>query len=888
MVKYGLLFTGLFFVVFASTSFGQITMSTSGNWSDPTVWTAGTVPVATSGTTAAPVSVGQPVTIDQDITITSGVYRFGWTGAANSGTNATDQPGGTAYNLSVSNAPFSATQSIVEVRSGTTTFEGTGYFDNATLTIATGGTLILGPTTVDNKVVITVSGTLIINGDFDLANNGSTSTFIINTGGLVLVYGNFTAPVGNVQINGGGDLFTVGSLTTTGSSTVFNSQGDCATGPCSGRNLCEISNGVIVQNNVALGQVLCSGSIPTQLTGTTSPGVTTYQWQSAVSLDAFTQVTGASDISGATSSTYTPPTYTTTSVRTDFYRLYIEVPSTVDPSGFCKAYSFPIQILTLGPGGWFSNTNNLDATRDDWNVGANWCGTSVPTPSTAVYIYSFPAGSGRLMPAIKSADAHALNVTIGSGANSNGISNAALSLDGGYTLNIYGSSSGAATTFNNNGLFTSASTGTVAFVGTSNSNSQSQSIGGTSFNSFGNLTLNNTGLPTTGANYTLKNNNIVVQSTLTLTQGKLNLNGVTLQLGTSPANKGTLSYTAGWMYGGNLQRYFGTAATTLADGLFPLGLSTTDYRPFALSYSSALTTGGYVRVSHTGTQYTFLDPADFADLPTATTVKRTSVSNWVSSASGLSGGGTSVTIQAGGTSFSDPAVLSDFRVTLVGSTIGANGTSSGTATDPRVQRTGLTVGNLSNTFYLGTINEVATPLPIDLVSFSANKKINGVELLWKTSTEENLDFFEVERSINGKDFTRLGVMKGNGTTNEEHAYNLFDEKPTIGKNYYRLKSVDFDGYTEYFNVVMVDFDGSKSFSIAPNPSDGITFTAQTNFTPTARAFVAIYTTLGAEVARYEVAGNNSILTLPVKLESGIYFAKYISNDFTSTNRVVVK
>jgi hypothetical protein len=159
---------------------------------------------------------------------------------------------------------------------------------------------------------------------------------------------------------------------------------------------------------------------------------------------------------------------------------------------------------------------------------------------------------------------------------------------------------------------------------------------------------------------------------------------------------------------------------------------------------------------------------------------------------------------------------------------------------------------------------------------------------WATASELNFDYFDIEKSSDGKTFQSIAKVNGHGTTNERKDYSLEDEKPYIGENYYRLKSVDYDGYTEYFNVVLVDFDGSKAFSILPNPSDGISFTAETNFIPENRAFVAIYSTLGSEIARYEVSGNKSMLTLPVKLESGVYFAKYITHDFTSVNRVLVK
>jgi hypothetical protein len=179
-------------------------------------------------------------------------------------------------------------------------------------------------------------------------------------------------------------------------------------------------------------------------------------------------------------------------------------------------------------------------------------------------------------------------------------------------------------------------------------------------------------------------------------------------------------------------------------------------------------------------------------------------------------------------------------------------------------------------------------LPIELLFFNASEKGGQVNINWATASELNFDFFDIEKSSDGTTFHSIATVKGNGTTNLRHDYSFTDEKPLIGKNYYRLKSVDFDGYTEYFKIVMVDFDGKKDFSVNPNPSDGIALNIETNFTPLNKGFVVVYNAVGAVVARFEVSGSASMLTMPVKLESGVYFAKYISSGFTSTNRVVVK
>lgn len=179
-------------------------------------------------------------------------------------------------------------------------------------------------------------------------------------------------------------------------------------------------------------------------------------------------------------------------------------------------------------------------------------------------------------------------------------------------------------------------------------------------------------------------------------------------------------------------------------------------------------------------------------------------------------------------------------------------------------------------------------LPIELLFFNGSKGLNKISLFWATASELNFDYFDVEKSADGSNFYSISKVVGHGTTSTRQDYSFSDEKPLNGKNYYRLKSVDFDGYTEYFKVIMVDFDGKKSFSVYPNPSNGIELQIETNFMPSQNAFATIYNTTGTEIARFKVYDHLATLKMPVKLESGLYYVKFISTDFTSVSRVLVK
>lgn len=84
-------------------------------------------------------------------------------------------------------------------------------------------------------------------------------------------------------------------------------------------------------------------------------------------------------------------------------------------------------------------------------------------------------------------------------------------------------------------------------------------------------------------------------------------------------------------------------------------------------------------------------------------------------------------------------------------------------------------------------------LPVSLSSFNGKASNNGVDLSWTTASELNNNYFEVLRSENGKDYASIGVINGNGTTQELRNYNYTDVNPFNGVNYYQLKQVDKDG-----------------------------------------------------------------------------------------------
>jgi Secretion system C-terminal sorting domain len=116
---------------------------------------------------------------------------------------------------------------------------------------------------------------------------------------------------------------------------------------------------------------------------------------------------------------------------------------------------------------------------------------------------------------------------------------------------------------------------------------------------------------------------------------------------------------------------------------------------------------------------------------------------------------------------------------------------------------------------------ISGALPVSLISFTAKKINNNVQLDWVTAQEQNNRGFEIQRcadgNFTGSSTTVIGFVNGRGTTSSESRYQFTDVTPQRGKNYYRFKQMDFDGRTVYSSVIRVDFDTNSEPVIYPNP-----------------------------------------------------------------------
>lgn len=122
-------------------------------------------------------------------------------------------------------------------------------------------------------------------------------------------------------------------------------------------------------------------------------------------------------------------------------------------------------------------------------------------------------------------------------------------------------------------------------------------------------------------------------------------------------------------------------------------------------------------------------------------------------------------------------------------------------------------------------------LPVRLISFrTIMQNDNSVLITWQTATEEENDYFIVEKSTDGRQYKEIARLKGQGTTTSITTYKAFDHQPQAGNNYYRLRQIDMDGASTYSGVSMLQFNTTvTTISVFPNPTNNM-LTLQTKAT----------------------------------------------------------
>ncbi len=185
--------------------------------------------------------------------------------------------------------------------------------------------------------------------------------------------------------------------------------------------------------------------------------------------------------------------------------------------------------------------------------------------------------------------------------------------------------------------------------------------------------------------------------------------------------------------------------------------------------------------------------------------------------------------------------------------------------------------------FAGNIPDVdETPFPVELISFEAEANGNNTDLSWITASEINNHHFEIQRATQKMNFETIALVNGSGNSNKSNIYHYTDKHPETGKNYYRLKQVDFDGEFSFSEIATIRISPENELSIFPNPA-----TDMLNITTSSKGWLEIRDQSGSIVRKKKI--NTDSLTLNLSgLANGIYIVIFRTDNDLSICKLIME
>lgn len=338
-----------------------------------------------------------------------------------------------------------------------------------------------------------------------------------------------------------------------------------------------------------------------------------------------------------------------------------------------------------------------------------------------------------------------------------------------------------------------ARTGSVTFDGT-----EAQVINTDGGETFNDLVINKVGTTTLADSTTSLGSGIATNGTLTLASGFVDLGNsdVTINDGSSIVGGNSKAYLMADGVG-VLRHAIGALSTAY---IFPIG-DNDQYSPFTFTLNAGTLASSNVTINIRDAKHTNISESSF--------ISR----YWSLNNEGITGSinyDVSYTYQSNDVQGSEASLLAR-KFSVSGDVIGG-----------AVNTGSNTLSNAGYTAFSDNTGESqAVPLPVSLLTFTAEIDDLDVVLDWTTATELNNDYFEVQHARNGVDFKTFAKIDGNGTVDDIREYRVVHKSPHFGDNYYRLKQVDFDGKYEYHHIIRVQmntFIPELDFIIYPNPA----------------------------------------------------------------------
>jgi hypothetical protein len=190
-----------------------------------------------------------------------------------------------------------------------------------------------------------------------------------------------------------------------------------------------------------------------------------------------------------------------------------------------------------------------------------------------------------------------------------------------------------------------------------------------------------------------------------------------------------------------------------------------------------------------------------------------------------------------------------------------------------------------------TVVDPSVVLPVNFVSVRATKRASNIEVEWKLATEQNIRHYEVEKSNDGRLFSKMATVAATANNGNTATYTTTDVAPNIGINFYRVKAVSSSNATMYSAVVKVNLQKDNAvITLYPNPAKGGQVNIQLTNQPEGEYAIQLINNLGQVVYTRSIDHHGGFATQTIKVGSavakGIYQMVISSADAKVTQQVI--
>jgi hypothetical protein len=199
-------------------------------------------------------------------------------------------------------------------------------------------------------------------------------------------------------------------------------------------------------------------------------------------------------------------------------------------------------------------------------------------------------------------------------------------------------------------------------------------------------------------------------------------------------------------------------------------------------------------------------------------------------------------------------------------------------------------------FYVVFKPSFGGPIPVRFVDIQAFQRQEHIAVEWKVAQEVNIDAYEVERSVDGRNFSLVNTTTATSPQSAIKTYSWLDQHVQPGTYYYRVRSIGRAGDRDYTRVVRVVIGGKGSgFAVYPNPVVGSQIGLQVSNIPAGRFAARLYNASGQlmldQVITHPGGNANYTVAAPNYLAPGTYqlhLADPAENKTAATIQVLVQ